>query len=65
MLRKDNPSMNSLMRGSRGDLDPSPIKRHKNIAFLSNTGLDPPKNHKVISHAFNVGPSLAHQQNAI
>ena len=37
-----------LMRGSRrGDrgLDPL-LKNHKNIGFLSNTGLDPLKNHK-------------------
>ena len=38
------------MRGSRGGTEvPDPIpslKNHKNIRFLSNTGLDPLKNHK-------------------
>ena len=37
----------------------------KNIGFLSNIGLDPLKNHKETKPAFNVGPSLARQQNAI
>ena len=33
-----------------------PLKNHKNIGFLSNTGPDPLKNHKDIKPAFNVGP---------
>ena len=44
---------------------PPALKNHKNIGFLSNTGLDPPKNHKATKSAFKVGPSLAHQRNAI
>ena len=40
-------------RGSR-----PPLKNHKNIGFLSNTGPDPLTNHKATKLAFNVGPSL-------
>ena len=46
-------------------LDPAPIKNHKNIGFLSNTGPDPLKNHKALKPAFNVWPTLARQRNAI
>ena len=60
------------MRGSRGGGGvtegpdpPSPVKNHKNIGFLSNTGPDPLKNHKATKPAFNVVPSSAHQGNAI
>ena len=42
-----------------GDRDP-PEKSQK-YRFLSNTGPDPLKNHKVTKSAFNVGPSSAHQ----
>ena len=42
-----------------------PLKNHKNIGFLSNTGPDLPKNHKDTKPASNVGPSSARQQNAI
>ena len=42
-----------------------PLKNHENIAFLSNTGPDPLKNHKATKPAFNVGLSSAHQRNAI
>ena len=38
------------------------LKNHKNIGFLSNTGLDRLKNHKVTKLAFNVGPSSGHQR---
>ena len=54
--------------GGAGGLDPPPPpkkKNDKNKVFLSNTGLDPLKNHKATKPAFNVGPSLAHQPNAI
>ena len=44
---------------------PDPLKNHKNIGFLSNTGLDPLKNHKATKPAFNVGPASACQQNVI
>ena len=55
----------SVMGGSRGGqgvggLDP--LKNHKNIGFLSNTGSDPLKIHKATKPAFNVGPSSARQQ---
>ena len=57
------------MRGSRGGgvgRGPEPpLKNHKNIGFLSNTGPDPLKNHKAIMQAFNVGTSSAHQRNTI
>ena len=43
----------------------TPMKNHKNIGFLSNTGPDPLKNHKATNPAFNVGPSSARQRNAI
>ena len=43
----------------------TPLKNYKNIGFLSNTGRDPLKNHKAAKPAFNVGPSLARQGNAI
>ena len=42
-----------------------PLKNHKAIGFLSNTGPDPLKNHKATKPAHNVGPSSASQQNAI
>ena len=51
--------------GETGGPDPPLLKNHKIIGFLSNTGLDSAKNHKATKPAFNVGPSSAHQQNAI
>ena len=57
------------MRGSRGGgqgvRTPPPLKNHKNIGFLSNTGPYPQKNHKATKPAFNVGPPSARQLNAI
>ena len=53
------------MRGSRGGggaWGPNPRKDHKNIEFLSKTGLDTLKNHKAIKLAFHVGPSSARQR---
>ena len=38
-----------------------PLKNHKNIGFLSNTGPDPLKNHNATKPTFNVGPSSACQ----
>ena len=60
----DRPSLafllsinNTSMRGSRGGggmgFGP-PLKNHKNIGFLSNTGPDPLKNHKATKLVFNV-----------
>ena len=48
------------MGGSRGGGGgcPDPLKNHKNIGFLSNTGPDPLKNHKASKPAFNVGPPM-------
>ena len=42
----------------------TPLKNHKNIGFRCNTGPDPLIDHKATKPAFNVGPSLARQQNA-
>ena len=41
----------------------TPLKNHKNIGFLSNTGSD--QNFQASIQAFNVGPSSAHQRNTI
>ena len=51
--------------GGAGGPDPHPEKSHKYIGFRSNTGLDPLKNQKAAKPAFNVGPPLARQRNAI
>ena len=48
-----------------GGPHPPLSNNHKNIGFLSNTGSDHMKNHKATKPAFNVGPSLARQRNAI
>ena len=50
--------------GGAGGPDP-PLKNHKIIGFLSNSGPDPLKNHKATEPAYNVGPSSARQRNAI
>ena len=44
---------------------PDPPENYKNKGFLPNTGPDPHKNKKATKPVFNVGPSLAHQRNAI
>ena len=44
---------------------PPPLKNHKNIGFLSNSGPDPLKNYEATEPAFNVGLSSAPQPNAI
>ena len=54
-----------IHRGDRGSGPPPPLKNHKNIELLCNTGPDPLKNHKATKPAFNVGPSSACQRNAI
>ena len=56
-----------IIGGSRGWVQGvrTPLKNHKNIGFLCNTGPDPLKNHKATKPAFNVGPSPVHQRNAI
>ena len=59
----------AYMRGSRGGghgvQTPLPLKEHKNIGFLSITGLDSLKNHRATKLAFNVGPPSVRQRNAI
>ena len=52
-----------IQRGDRGS--GPPLKNHKNIGFLSNSGPDPLKNHKATKPAFNVGPSSACQRNTV
>ena len=52
-------------RGGTGGPDPLPLKNHKNIGFLSNTGPDPLNNYKASKPAFNVEPSSLRQRNAI
>ena len=53
------------MCGSRGGQGvrtppPPPLKNHKNIGFLSNTGSDPLKNYNATKSTFNLnGVSLA------
>ena len=51
--------------GGQGVRTPPPLKNHKNIGFISNTGPDPLKNNKTTKPVLNVGPTLAHQRNAI
>ena len=43
----------------------TPLKNHKNIGFLRNSGPDPLKIYEATEPAFNVGPSSARQRNAI
>ena len=43
----------------------SPLKNHKNIGFLSNSGPDPLKNYPATVPALNGGASSARQQNVI
>ena len=54
------------MSGFRGGIGgPDNPEKSQNIGFLSNTGPDPLKNHNATIPAFNDGPSLARQGNAI
>ena len=48
--------------GGTGGPD-TPSEKSQNIWYLSNTGQDPLKNHKITKPAFNVGPSSVHQRN--
>ena len=43
------------LEGGQGVRTPSPLKNHKNIGFLCNTGPDPLKNHKATKPAI-IGP---------
>ena len=53
--------------GAGGSSPPPPfhLESHKSIGFLSNTGLDPLKNHKATKPAFNDGQSSDRQRKAI
>ena len=46
--------------GGGGGGGHTPLKNHKNIGFLSNTGPDPLKNHKTTKQVFNVRLSFAY-----
>ena len=67
MLTFEIPYVRIRRGGGGGALGPDipPMKNHKTIGFLSNTGQDPLKNHKAAKPTLNVGPSSAHQRNAI
>ena len=55
-----------VSRGGGGLGAPTPLPENlKAIGFLKNSGPDPLENHKATQLAFNVGPSPAHQRNAI
>ena len=60
-----------VSRGGDGGPDPPhpppppPMENLKNIGFLSNTSPNSLKNYKATKPAFHVGPSSAHQRNAI
>ena len=53
-----------IQRGGLGVQIP-PMKNHKILGFLSNSGIGPLKNCGATGPAFNVGPSLACQRKAI
>ena len=52
-------------RNQRGARGPDSPENYKKVKFLSNTCLDPLKNHKATKPAFNVGPSSGRRRNAI
>ena len=43
--------------------DPPPPEKSQKIGFMSNTGLDPIKNHNTTKPAFKLRPSSARQRN--
>ena len=49
----------------RGIWGPDPPEKSQKYRVFCKSGPDPLKNHKATKPAFNVGPSSAHQQNAI
>ena len=51
--------------GSASSPPPPPLKNHKAVGFNRNTGSGSSVNHKAIKPAFNAGPSLVRQRNAI
>ena len=50
-------------RGGEGGQDP--LKNHKNIGFLSNSGPDSLENHKATKPSFNNGPPSTRQRYVI
>ena len=52
-----------IHRGGQGVR--TPLKNHKNIGFLSNTGSDLLNKCNATKSAFNVGPTSARQRNTI
>ena len=50
-----------IQGGGGGRGSGPPLKNHKNIGFLSNSGPDPLKNHEATEPVFNVGPLSARQ----
>ena len=51
-----------IQKGWTGGPDTHPLKNHKNIGVLSNTGSDTLKNHIATKQAFNVVPPSARQR---
>ena len=51
--------------GGTGGSGPPPLKNHENIAFLTNTGLDPQENHTATKPAPADGPLSVRQRNTI
>ena len=60
-LHKRQLNMHGRVQSGGPDPPPPPLKNHKNIGFLTNTGPDPLKNHKATQPALNGGPSSARQ----
>ena len=60
-----NGAHGRIQRGGGDRGSGPPLKNHKTLGFLSNTGPDPLKNHKATKPAFNVRPLSARQRNAI
>ena len=57
--------MHGGSKGGGGEGIGTPLKNHKIIGFLGNTGSDPLKRHGATKPAFNVGPLSARQRTAI
>ena len=55
--------INDMSESRGGQEVRTPMKYHKTIGFLGNTGSDPLKNHKATKPAFNAGHSLPRQRN--
>ena len=64
-LSADDTSTCADPEGVTRGPDPPPLKNHKNIGFLSNSGPVPLKSYEATEPAFNVGLSSAPQRNAM